>query len=60
MQTYFYANGIFNNEANILGCEPIDGVLGVRSSNHINIAAFVLQMGYVCVSYLVEKVAIYF
>ncbi len=26
--------------ASILGCEPIDGVLGVRSSTKINIATF--------------------
>ncbi len=29
----------------MLGCEPIDGVLGVLSSNQINIATFVLQFG---------------
>ncbi len=31
--------------ASILGSEPIDGVLGVLSSNQINIATFVHQMG---------------
>ncbi len=29
----------------ILGCQPIDGVLGVLSSNQINIATFFHQMG---------------
>ncbi len=32
-------------EGNILGCEPIDGVLGILSSNQINIATFFHQMG---------------
>ncbi len=29
----------------VLGCEPVDGVLVVLSSNQINIATFVNQMG---------------
>ncbi len=29
----------------VLGCEPVDGVLVVLSSNQINIAIFVHQMG---------------
>ncbi len=42
-----------------LVCDPIDGVLGVFSSDQINIAAFVHQMGNVSLSHLVEKVAIF-
>ncbi len=34
---------------NILGCDPIDGVLGVLSSNQINIASFLHQMVDVCI-----------
>ncbi len=47
--------------ASILGCEPIDCVLGVFCccSNQINIATFVHQMGHVCVSHLVEKGALF-
>ncbi len=29
----------------VLGCKPVDGVLLVLSSNQINIATFVHQMG---------------
>ncbi len=29
----------------VLGCEPLDGVLVVLSSNQINIATFVHQLG---------------
>ncbi len=40
--------------ASILGCEPIDGVLGVLSSNQINIATVVHQMGHMCISHLLK------
>ncbi len=39
----------------LLGCEPVDGVLIVLSSNQLNIATFVYQMEDVCVSHLVNK-----
>ncbi len=39
----------------VLGCEPVDGVLDVLSSNQINIAAFVHQMGDTDMSHLVNK-----
>ncbi len=32
----------------VLGCKPLDGALVVRSSNQLNIAQFVHQMGDVC------------
>ncbi len=37
----------------LFGCEPVDGELGVLSSNQIHIATFVHQMGHMCVSHLV-------
>ncbi len=36
-----------------IGCDPVDGVLVVLSSNQLNIATFVHQMGDVCVSHKV-------
>ncbi len=39
----------------VLGCEPVDGILVVLSSNQLNIAIIVLQMGNVCVSHLVNE-----
>ncbi len=38
-----------------LDANQYNGVLGVLSSNQINIATFVHQMGVVCVSQVVEK-----
>ncbi len=37
-----------NNMGLADGCKPIDGVLGVLSSNQWNIATFVHQMKYMC------------
>ncbi len=39
----------------VLGCEPVDGVLVVFSSNQINIATFVHQMADTHISHLVNK-----
>ncbi len=39
----------------ILGCEPVDGVLVVLSSNQINIASFVHQMEDTHMPHLVNK-----
>ncbi len=39
----------------VLACKTLDGVLGVRSLNQLNIATFVHQMDVVCVSHLVYK-----
>ncbi len=39
----------------ILGCEPVDEILVVLSSNQLNIAMFVHQMADVYVSHLVNK-----
>ncbi len=39
----------------VLGCEPVDGVLVILSSNQLNIATFLHQMGDVFVSHLVNK-----
>ncbi len=36
-------------------CKPVNGVLVFLSSNQLYIATFVHQMGYVCVSHLVNK-----
>ncbi len=35
----------------VLGCEPVDGVLVVLSSNQLNIVMFVHQMGDVCLPF---------
>ncbi len=40
------------DRSRLLECEPVDGVLVVLSSNQINIATFVHQMGDVCFSNL--------
>ncbi len=37
-----------NNRYRVHGCEPVDGVLIVLSSNQLNIATFVQQIGDVC------------
>ncbi len=44
-----------HDRTKILGCELIDRVLVVLRSNQLNIATFVLQIGHVCVSHLVNK-----
>ncbi len=43
------------NRPRVLGCEPVDGVLVVLSSNQINIATFVHQMGDTHIYHLVNK-----
>ncbi len=42
----------------IFGRELVDGVLVVLSSNQLNTATFVHQMGDVCVSHLVKQLTI--
>ncbi len=39
----------------VFGFEPVDGLLVVLSSNQLNIATFVHQIGDVCISHLVAK-----
>ncbi len=39
----------------VLGCEPVNGVLGVLSPNQLNIATFVHQVGDVCLPSGEEK-----
>ncbi len=44
-----------NDRPDILGCEPVDGVLVVNSLNQLNIAIFVHQMGDPHISHLINK-----
>ncbi len=43
------------NRPRVLGCEPVDGVLVVLSSNQLNIATFVHQRGDTHIFQLVNK-----
>ncbi len=47
------------NRSRVLGCKPVDGVLVVLRLNQLNNHTFVHQMGCMCVSHLVTKVAIF-
>ncbi len=52
---HYRKNLIQYDRPKVRGCELVDGLLVVLSSNQLNIAVFVHQMGDVCVSHLVNK-----